>query len=237
MTTLLETLCAKLAKRKQANVESFWKLAGAIAHGEEVDVAQLEAVLVGLDKTPEDLKRAVELLSERMRLKELIDSEPTLRREREGAEEQIRRANAELEQAEQRYDKTVVPLQAKLSDLGQKLNEVASARERLVQTCPDEALRTRFDEVQATLREVQHGAGQREREIAGWLQEQRSLSDLARSLENTPGGESKLDECVKRIEQLEKQIKEARKQIPALKKEATELERQLDAIREQMMKA
>jgi hypothetical protein len=236
MTTRLETLRAKLAKRKQADVENFWKLADAIARGEDVDVAQLEAVLVGADTTPQDLKQAVELLSERMRLKELINSEPTLRRECEDADDQIRRADAELERAERRHEDTVVRLKIKLSDLHEKLYQVALARERLVETCPDEALRTRFEEAQAALRNVRERLGKHKSQIDFWSRDQQSLSSRARCFERMPGSEPQVNECLKRIEEREEQIKVARKQISTLEKQAAQLEQELNAIWEQMMK-
>ena len=148
LTSLFEKIARGQKQREKARIDDFRGLVRAIAEGKEPDADQVERVLGDTGKPLDDLRAAVELYQQRFAMRAQVNSLPKLEAERKEVEQQLLKADAALEAAEQQHTETTAPLHGRLEMLRQAMQEAERSRHQLVETCPDEELRERLADLQ-----------------------------------------------------------------------------------------
>lgn len=140
---MLEVL-KELKLRRENREADFWTTARKLAVGEKVTTASVEKVLAESGKTLAELQTAVELLTQRARWHELRRKAAALERQQASIQDRIASENRKLAAAEQAHTDATAPLYAQLHEIRAAVSDASDARRKLIETCPDEALRAQL---------------------------------------------------------------------------------------------
>ena len=231
LTALLDKIAGRQHERRQAREADFRQLVAQIADGNEPDAETIEHVLNGNGKTIDDLREAVELLERRRELRRVMDSEPKLAEERTDIEKRIAEADRIFNQVDAKHDETVDPLHARLRQIKALISEADDARLELWDTCGDEELVTRLDEVSRPLTELSHRLDAMETEARNLRNQAKYEREQAKHAERKPNIESHTKEAAR----CDTEARQLEREIPALRRQVEELTYQEAAIREQML--
>jgi len=157
---MLATFFDKLAGRTKAaheSSESTWfKLVKDLADGKEPNFDRVAEGLADLDRTQDDLQKAVELLLRRRELKAKVDAVPALHAERDANERKVEAANAEFEKARKKHDDIVGPLVRRNRQLADAIDDGENtARRELIRTCPYEVAIEKLKLIEADIARLQ----------------------------------------------------------------------------------
>jgi hypothetical protein len=131
----LSDLFARIRGKKREFQMDFHALVRLVAADKAPEPDVIARALQDAGKTVEDLQKAVELLQRRHQWRQAIAQAESLEAERPGIQQQIAAANRELEQANERHDEIVGPLDGKLYRIIQAGRDADEARRQLRDTC------------------------------------------------------------------------------------------------------
>lgn len=116
-----------------------------IAGGGDPDVGHVNTVIKAAGKAPENLRLDVELYKRRAELRAKAAMRPQAIRERLSIEQQIERADHELEAAERKRDDITGPLFGRRNELDFVIDEADRSADELVRSCPDKSLQAELE--------------------------------------------------------------------------------------------
>ena len=231
LNTLFDKIAGRHHQRQHARKADFHKLVQHVADGKEPDDEFVDRVLLENDRTLEDLRGAVDLLSKRRGLRRTIDGLPDLRSERQELERQIGAAEKAFEEAEAHYDSVVNPLAARLDQVKRDMTGAEQAKQELERTCADEDLRSELEQVRQQLHSLSTQKSKSEIEANDLRTAAKSDRNEVRHA-HTKVREEELSERAdrrdKRAEQLEAEVAKLRRQV-------SDAERKEKAARERML--
>jgi len=231
LTALLDKIAGRQHERRQAREADFRQLVVQIADGQEPDAETIEHVLGGNQKTIDDLRAAVELLQRRRDLRRVMDSEPNWAEERADIQKQIAEADRIFNQADAKHDETVDPLHARLRQIKALISEADDARLELWDTCGDQELVRRLDEVSRPLTELSHRLAAMETEARNLRNQAKYEREQAKHAERKPNIEAHTKEAAR----CDTEARQLERELPALRSQVEELTYQEAEIREQML--
>lgn len=144
----------ELKLRRENREADFWTTARKLAAGEKVATASIERVLAESGKTPAELQAAVELATRRARWHEARQTAVILEAEQSAVQDRIAAERRKLNAAEKAHEEATAPLYAKLERIRAAASAASDARRKLIQTCPDAALKTELAAVSDRLAEL-----------------------------------------------------------------------------------
>lgn len=150
---MLEVL-KELKLRRENREADFWTTARRLAAGEKVATASIEKVLADSGKAPADLAAAVELATQRARWHEARQAAAALEKERPAIQDRIAAEHRRLQAAEKAHEEATAPLYAKLNRIRAAVSAASDARRKLIETCPDAALKAELVAVSDRLAEL-----------------------------------------------------------------------------------
>jgi hypothetical protein len=231
LTGLFEKITRKQQQRAKARVDDFRALVRAIADSQEPDADQVERVLSDTGKSLDDLRAAVELYQRRFAMRAQVNSVPKLEAERKGVEQQLLKADAALEAAEQQHTETTAPLHGRLEMLRQAMQEAERSRHQLVETCPDEELCERLADLQRRHDE----AHDRSFKLRQAINDSRTWAKSDRAEAAHTSSAHKEQELRERAERREAKAIECEKELAEVLKQLAGLEKQMQAVRDAML--
>ncbi len=138
-------------QREEQQTQQYADIITAIAFGTEPDPEEVERILSQAGKSVNDLKADVDKAGQRMALRALAESLPTLQAGRDELVQQIRKLDADFAKAEEEHDEARFPIEDRLRQCDQAIREATRAREDLVATCEDPALLAELEQVESEL--------------------------------------------------------------------------------------
>jgi len=144
----------ELKLRRENREADFWTTARKLAAGEKVATTTIERVLAQSGKTPAELETAVALATQRTRWHEERQTAAALEKEQPGVEKRAAAEHRKLEAAEEAHREATAPLYAKLERIRAAVSAASDARRKLIQTCPDAALKAELAAVSDRLAEL-----------------------------------------------------------------------------------
>jgi predicted nucleic acid-binding Zn-ribbon protein len=232
LTTLFEKIAGKQKQREKARIDDFRALVRSIGTGQEPDADQVERVLSDADKSLDDLRAAVELYQKRFAMRTLVNSMPKIEAERKELERQVTQADETLEAAERKHEETTAPLTGRLEMLRQAMQEAERSRQQLVETCPDEGLRTHLADLQRRHAETHDRSFKLRQTINDCRTWAKSDQAEAAHATSSPRKEQELRE---RAERREAKAAECEKELAEVLKQLAGLEKQMQAARDAML--
>lgn len=136
----LSDLMARIRGKKRGFQMDFHTLVRMVADDKAPEPDVIARALQDAEKTVENLQKAVELLHKRRLWRQGIAQAEAMEAERPGIQKQIAAANRELEQAKERHEEIVWPLECKLERIAQAGREAGDARRQLQNTCTNPEL-------------------------------------------------------------------------------------------------
>lgn len=140
---MLEVL-KELKLRRENREADFWTTARKLAVGEKVTTASVEKVLAENGKTLVELQTAVELFTQRARWNEQRRQAAALEKEQTSVQNRIAAEDRKLAAAEAAHNDATAPLYARVYEIRAAVSDASDARRKLIETCPDEALRAQL---------------------------------------------------------------------------------------------
>jgi len=220
---VLEKVIAKMSKRKTDAAADYRAAVIQLADGHEPDADQLADVLERAGKMSSDLREAVASLTERRRLRAVLDAKP--KAEKRLAE--IETATSKIEKKREAFDQKCDAERAPLDDEHERLQAtIAAARDAesaLVRGCTDAEIEERSQavtaEIEQTLAEVRRLQDERHCFSAAAVDENGTARDVMSldgyRVEATENLETYAAKCV----ELDSQIADLEARLPALKEE------------------
>lgn len=178
-TTVLERLQRKLGDRQKRTSATYLEAVRMVADGREPDADTLAGVLRDTGKSLEQLAADVETMRQRRRWADQVAAVPKLQAELAEHQATIAKANAELEEAERRYEEITTGPAWECQRIQDELGAADRAKDSLARSCLDpEALgelQAARAELQAKREERFNLHGERERK-------QKALADVRDAL-------------------------------------------------------
>lgn len=230
LTKLFDKIAGRHQERQQHRKADHRSLVTAIADGKEPDPELVDQILADNNKSLDDLRTAVELLTKRRELRKAVDQQAKLMKEREQIDRRIQQAGAELTAAEQRHQEATHPLLCRRDEIRDALFEAERAKRELERTCADEDLLSELASTTATLANLRTQAAELEQKITAHRQRAIDLRTVAHQLLN-PREVSTRDESAAKAEaaDLRSRAENNEAQIPDLKKQLDSVHNQITA--------
>ena len=159
------------------------------------------------------------------------DCMPKLVAQRRDVERKMADANRIPEQAEQRHLEETAPLEARIQDLKEQIWAAERARTELWNSCEDETLTARLNEVIARTAEANRQAGALRDEI----NRHRNLAEANGEHADRLVSDSRSDDLRKRADQHDGDVLRLQARLKAVEKEIAALQKQEAAIRDEML--
>lgn len=234
----MKELLSELELRRKDRETDFWAVARKLASGEKVTAAAVEKLLVESGKTPDELKAAVELMTQRAQWADQRRKAAALEKERAALQDRIGVEDKKLADAEKAHADATRPLYARLHDIKVAISDASDARRNLIKTCPYAELKAELAAVTQRLIELRaHAAALRER---GELVKQADREEEAarRMAEGiVPGARTtRIDQMREQAARARKVGQEALAALPAAQDEIAKAEREEEAVYERMAK-
>jgi len=169
IVSFFEKVVGLQEQRAKQKVAGYRELVAGVATGQNPEPTEVADILADANKSVADLKADVERYQRRMALKALVASMPKLEADRRDIDEQIARADRNLQAAEKQHEEATEPLYARRQTISQALSDASSAQAELIRTCEDGDLRRETAEVDGEIRRLN--------------EQQRGLSDRATYME------------------------------------------------------
>jgi len=197
---MIDELLQQLEQRKTQRQNDYWLAVRKLAQGEKVTPAEIERLLDDVSKTLDELRRDVELIQERRRLREIIDSGVGLEQERTKLREQLATKAAEFEKLQETYRAEIRELESRVAEISNRLSEIAKARQELIARAPQnqkrelDHLRSRLSELHARACELRDMQSSRDATKVQMAQAQ--LPGLEREIQKLEEAQAKLRESL-----------------------------------------
>ena len=230
LTTLFDSISHKQKQRLNARVANYRSLVKQVADGKDPDADEVDRVLTDNDKTVDDLRTAVELLLKRRELRRALDQKPKLAKERKQIEQQLEKANQQLELAETRHTEITDPLYVRLEEIRLAKTEADRALQELERTCDDEDLIAGLEAVSEQLKTLHTHRARCEKES----RELRSSAESDRQ-ETRFVTQTRAEDLRERADRRDARAQEMETELPGLRKQISKAEAREKAIREQML--
>lgn len=215
IASFFEKMVGMQRQRAEQKLGRYRELVAAIASGSEPSPTEIEQLLTETQKSVDDLRRDVEKLQHRSKLKASVASIPEYEAERRAIEDQIAAADKKLAEAESHHDETVRPLHLRRREIDQSISDGEAARRELVASCDDADLRRELADIDLQLQRL--GAQNHE------LKDRAGRFDRMAAYEHEAAGYELIkSEAARRSDQAESHESEAE----ALRREAKKLEKQ-----------
>ena len=235
---MLKELFGELELRRKDRETDFWTVARKLAAGEKITAAAIERLLAESGKTPTDLQAAVELVTQRAHWHEQRQKAATLEKEQASVQERIAAEDRKLAAAEKAHADATAPLYARLHEIKAAISDGSDARRKLIQTCPDAALKAELAALTDRLNELRaQAAALRDRgELVKQADREDEVADrLAAGL--VPGAPTtRVDRLREQAGLSRKAGQQALAALPAVQKQIARLEREEEAVYERMTK-
>ena len=182
MLNILEKLTIRRSERKKQNAASWSQFVGDVCDERTKDADEILSALDRLQKSPEELQAACELLIQRREWSRQAADGSAAESIYEKLQEQESAAETELENLIEGHQKKQIPLQNKLESARNAISVSADARRRLLETAGGESKRAAFDGIDSELAALQSEhqtvlKALRDREH--WIQEVESRGNTA----------------------------------------------------------
>lgn len=156
MHTLLENIRREEVGETEGAQRNYRELVLQLARGESPDTAEVREVLQALGKTSADLHGDVGRQQRRDLLHRQMEAGSDAHAEHLGLQEQVAEALRELQAAQQRFTEIAGPLQLRLEQAKQLILAASAAESELRQTCEDQSLLSRHQDIRGQLGEAEH---------------------------------------------------------------------------------
>ena len=230
MNALLEKIAGKQKARQQKQIAGYHELVAAIATGNEPDPTLVEETLAKVGKSLTALQADVDLYQKHVALKAMVAMLPDLEEERKEVDDQLVKANQELEDAEDRHADVTTPLLAALDQIKAGMRDASDARQELFETCNDPALRSELDKVNGELNDLANTRQEQYRQEAYFAEQARIEFDRSRS-ELTEGDREHRRE---QSAMYQEQVQAMRKRIKATERASEAMARRREQIEQRM---
>ena len=140
---MLEVL-KELKLRRENREADFWTTARKLAVGEKVTTASVEKVLTDNGKTLVELQAAVDVFAQHAHWHELRRKAAALEKKQTSIQDRIASEDRKLAAAEAAHNDATAPLYAQMHEIRAAVSDASDARRKLIETCPDEALRAQL---------------------------------------------------------------------------------------------
>jgi predicted nucleic acid-binding Zn-ribbon protein len=229
LTSLLEKIARRQEERRVTQWSDYRKLVAEVCDGKEPDADRLANVLADNDRTLENLRHDVQLLTKRRKLREQMLAIDPLAGEAKKVEKAIADGEQELERITERHKEKMSPIYARRFEISQIRKLADQARDDLRATCEDRELVAEYEELQPKIDGLRRQCGEIEREI--------HQREVWRDGDLREGGISPFDseksryserarEHQQRIDDLERGLSPLRQELEALDSQMEELELQ-----------
>ncbi len=136
MTTVIEKLFSREKEAAETAAEVYAGTVAAIADGNDLDAAEVEAALVAAGKTLRDLANDVNAQKRRDAIAAEIDQVEAAKSEMPQIERQLAEAHAEFETAKRRHDSTVMRLNLRRQQIVDQVAQAEANRRNRVESAP-----------------------------------------------------------------------------------------------------
>jgi len=143
----LGSVLEKVAKRKADALASYRALVGFICDGRELDADHVVDVLAASGKTPEDLRAAVGLLTERRRLRQQLDTKPAAEKRIVEIVSALQAIERKREAFDKKCDDERWPLDCERETLQATIAAAGNAQRELYATCGNAEILDRSKEI------------------------------------------------------------------------------------------
>lgn len=230
IVSFFEKVVGLQEQRAKQKIAGYRDLVAGVAKGRQPDPTEVADILANAGKSVTDLKADVERYQHRQKLKALIASMPKLEAERRDIDDQIARAELDLEAAEKQHEEATAPLCNRRREISQVLSDASSAQAEFVRTCDDVGLRREVAEIEGELRRLN--------------EQQREATDRAVYMEEKTRTEAERAERELTLEATEgrrevagryrKDAEAARREVKRLEKVATQAVNRREQIEQRM---
>ena len=232
ITTVIDRIVGKQRERQETD---FCDVVVQIADGNEPDADLVAQSLRDAGKSLDDLQKAVELLQQRRELQKKWDAVPGLMAQRQQLQQQIAKANRELEAAERKHYAIVNPIISELDQLKEATYEGEKAKQELWDTCTDLALLDKLADVQLRLSKRRQEASDlrsRIENLRDWAKHDRAEAERKKMIVDA---DHQVEEHLDRAKEHENRAAELEAMLTKTKKIVSNLECEEAAVREQML--
>ena len=224
-----------VGKQRERQAADFRDVVTQIADGNEPDADLVAQSLRDAGKSLDDLQKAVELLQRRREMRKKWDAVPGLMAQRQKLQQQIDKANRELEAAERKHYAIVNPIISELDQLKEATYEGEKAKQELWATCTAPTLLDNMADVQMRLEKRRQEASDLRSQIDNlrdWAKHDRAQ---AASQKMIIDGDRQVEAYLDRAKEHESKAAEYQATLTKTNKIVSNLEREESAIREQML--
>jgi len=217
MVSILEKLSGRMKQRQSEQAQSWAGFVVAVVDEKLTNADEILQRLEGLNRSPEELQQACELLVQRRAWAAVANKGTTAESEYPRLTAQQKNAAEELERLIEQHNKKYAPLDGKIEQARNDITNGADARRRLLDTVPkavqvaacadvDDRIQQNADEAESVRKQI--------REVNHWLTvvEERGASAAQEDLE-------KLSDQKARLKALKKQESELAEAMQGLQSE------------------
>lgn len=211
---ILEKLTARKSERAKANAASWSQFVADVVDERTKDPDEILSGLDRLQKSPEQLQAACELLVQRREWARQSADGAAAETGYNKLTEQSEAAGKELESLIEVHQKKQIPLQNKIEAARNAISVAADARRRLSETAGDESKRAAFDEIDSELEKLQverQPVLKAIRDRQTWIQEVHSRGNSA-----APDDMKRLSDARAGLQEMQKQDSEFSGKLTAL---------------------
>jgi len=230
IASFFEKMVGMQRQRAEQKLGRYRELVAAIASGSEPSPTEIEQLLNETQKSVDDLRRDVEKLQHRSRLKASVASIPGFEAERRAIDDQIAAADRKLAEAESLHEETIHPLHLRRREIDQAISDGEAARRELVSSCDDADLRRELIDIDLQLQRL----GTQNHE----LKDRAGRFDRMAAYEHEAAGYELIkSEATRRRDQADAHATDAealRREAMKLEKQQAELARQREHIEQRM---
>jgi chromosome segregation ATPase len=231
---ILDQLVSFLAKTHEATNRTYRETVFDVYTGKVVRVDKLATVLTAAGKTPDDLRRDVELRHRRAALRPDVDKGKAALRDRNVISAELATSEAEFKAAHAKHADTV----NKLTERGRAVDatERASqaARAELLETCDDPDLLAARDDLRRRQEETNKRHGELAADLAG---ERKRLEQLLSAANAFGMSESNREPARLQAEALQAEIQKREPDLAKAKQELARLEAEQAQLENAMVSA
>lgn len=226
LTSLLDSITQRLAKRRVDKWTDYRRLVALVCDGKEPDADRIAVVLSDNERTLEQLRHDVQLLAKRRKLRIEMDAAPPTESERLKVEQLIVDGEKQLEAITETHREKMSPLYARRFELNQIRKVAQQSQDDLRATCEDRELLARFNAVNDELTELTNERGRLQTDIKQmqiWMEGDRHESKITAFA-------SEAMRFTERADDYEAKIARVEEKLPALTARIDELNKQLNQL-------
>jgi len=215
MVTIIEKLSVRLLQRQKKQAASWSGFVADVVDERLKDPDEILAGLEVLNRTPEDLQAACELLIQRRAWSAVVVAGDAAERDYPGLQDQFAAAAKELEKLTERHHAKYAPVKGRIHAAREAISSGADAKRRLLETCSPEARQAATEGIDARIQEAGQeldGVRRRIRDCEVWVLGVESQGDksatadvvkLSAMREKLQGLKSEMKSCQTKLQDLQ----------------------------------